>query len=272
MELTVEIIKMAQSILNEKGLKAGSVDGIAGTSTIKALNRVKEIPKTWSKEKKITALIQLYAKDRGIDPGKIDGLWGIRTLEAFNQLKHQLLFGFTEEPWRPEEVTRPVNPNSWPLQTLNELNRFYGYASPSGNRQITSIVLPYHMLLAWDESVTIKKISCHKKVKDSISVVLEKALEHYGMSGLKELRLNCFGGCLNYRPMRGGTMLSTHSWGIALDFDPMNNQLKWGRDKASLAKPDYQKWWELWESEGWVSLGRQRNYDWMHVQATKLIS
>jgi len=272
MELTVDIIKMAQSILNDKNLKAGKVDGIFGKSTITALNRVKEIPKSWNKEKKITALIQLYAKERGIDPGKIDGLWGIRTLEAFNQLKHQLLFGFTEQPWRPEEVIHAANPNNWPMQTLQALNNFYGVAAPSGNRQISSFTLPYSMYLAWDPKVIIRRISCHKKVKESVLVVLENALAHYGISGLKELRLNNFGGCFNYRAMRGGTMLSTHSWGIALDFDPMNNQLKWGRDKASFSKPEYNKWWECWESEGWVSLGRQRNYDWMHVQASKLIS
>lgn len=30
--------------------------------------------------------------------------------------------------------------------------------------------------------------------------------------------------------------------------------------------------WKCWEEEGWVSLGRQRNYDRMHVQAAKLNS
>ena len=41
MELTVDIIKMAQSILNEKGLKAGSVDGILGKTNLNSLNRFK---------------------------------------------------------------------------------------------------------------------------------------------------------------------------------------------------------------------------------------
>ena len=29
-------------------------------------------------------------------------------------------------------------------------------------------------------------------------------------------------------------------------------------------------WWRIWEEQGWTSLGRVRNFDWMHVQATKL--
>ena len=70
--------------------------------------------------------------------------------------------------------------------------------------------------------------------------------------------------------MRGGTRLSTHAWGIAIDWDPERNQLKWGRDRAAFADAAYEPWWQAWESEGWVSLGRERNFDWMHVQAARL--
>ncbi|MCB1809828.1 MAG: M15 family peptidase, partial [Candidatus Competibacteraceae bacterium] len=70
--------------------------------------------------------------------------------------------------------------------------------------------------------------------------------------------------------MRGGSNWSAHSWGIALDWDPEHNQLKWMHDQASLASSDYDDWWRFWEEEGWVSLGRSRNFDWMHVQAAKL--
>jgi len=70
--------------------------------------------------------------------------------------------------------------------------------------------------------------------------------------------------------MRGGNSWSMHSWGIAIDFDASRNQLRWGREKAVLAKPVYDAWWKAWEDEGWVSLGQERNYDWMHVQAARL--
>ena len=84
------------------------------------------------------------------------------------------------------------------------------------------------------------------------------------------MRLDLWGGCLNVRKMRGGSRYSMHSWGIAIDYDPGKNRLKWGRDRAAFAKPEYDTWWRLWEEEGWVSLGRTRNFDWMHVQAAKL--
>jgi hypothetical protein len=70
--------------------------------------------------------------------------------------------------------------------------------------------------------------------------------------------------------MRGGSAWSTHAWGIAIDWNPSSNKLKWGREQATLARPEYDAWWDIWEEEGWLSLGRARNYDWMHVQAARL--
>jgi hypothetical protein len=50
----------------------------------------------------------------------------------------------------------------------------------------------------------------------------------------------------------------------------MRNQLNFGRDRATLDHTDYDFWWHTWEDEGWVSLGRSRNFDWMHIQAARL--
>lgn len=66
--------------------------------------------------------------------------------------------------------------------------------------------------------------------------------------------------------MRG----SLHSWGIAIDFDPERNALNWDHTKARLARPDAEDFWKIWEAEGWVNLGRSRDFDWMHVQAARL--
>jgi hypothetical protein len=48
--------------------------------------------------------------------------------------------------------------------------------------------------------------------------------------------------------------------------NPEQNQLRWGKDRAVFAKPEYDKFWEIVEKHGGVSLGRERNYDWMHFQ------
>jgi hypothetical protein len=70
--------------------------------------------------------------------------------------------------------------------------------------------------------------------------------------------------------MRGGDRWSMHSWGIAIDFDPTRNSLHADHTQARLAQPDCNEFWRIWEDEGWVSLGRARDFDWMHVQAARL--
>ena len=67
--------------------------------------------------------------------------------------------------------------------------------------------------------------------------------------------------------MRGSsTTTSTHAWGVAVDVDPERNQLRWDKSRAKLALPEYEPWWKIVESYGATSLGRRRNYDWMHFQ------
>ena len=126
------------------------------------------------------------------------------------------------------------------------------------------------MVLAWDLDSKVTQITCHEKVHDSLKRIFENTLSHYGIDTIKELRLDRFGGCLNVRKMRGGSSWSIHSWGAAIDIDPDRNQLKWGRDRAFLARPEYEPFWKIVESEGWTSLGKARNYDWMHLQACSL--
>ena len=152
-----------------------------------------------------------------------------------------------------------------PLQDYKSMVAFYG---PVGENQ-TSIVLPYPMVLAWDANVTIKRMTCHAKCADAFEQIFEDALAAYGAKELKRLRLDQFGGCLNVRKMRGGKAWSIHSWGAAIDLDPDRNQLRWGRDKAAFAKREYEEFWRIVESSGGVSLGREKNYDWMHFQMAR---
>ena len=59
---------------------------------------------------------------------------------------------------------------------------------------------------------------------------------------------------------------SMHAWGIAVDLDPINNQLRWGKDRASFARPEFEPFWKIVEANGATSLGRAQNRDWMHYQ------
>jgi hypothetical protein len=145
--------------------------------------------------------------------------------------------------------------------------RYYGDV---GTNQ-TTLKLPWNMVLAWDTKKVISSFSVHEKVHDSMLRCFQRIGDAYPDPGVRrKLGIDLWGGCLNVRQMRGGSSWSMHSWGIAIDFDPDRNQMYWGKDKARLAKEDCETFWRIWEEEGAVSLGRARNFDWMHVQFSRL--
>jgi hypothetical protein len=258
-------IKIVQRLLQEKGLYDGIIDGIAGPVTMRGLARFEELHMQWSKSRQLIGFIQIAANEKNIDAGPVDGLWGPRTQAAFEELSFVIEHGQTQPLWRPEEITVP-NPNEWPLQHSPEFNQIYG-GRGSG---LKTVDLPYEMNLSWRLYTRVRRVTCHEKISESLLRVLQKVCDTYSESEIRQLRLNHFGGGYNNRKMRNGSLWSMHAWGIAFDFDPNRNQLTWGRDKAAFSHPDYNEWWNCWEEEGWVSLGRRRNFDWMHIQAARL--
>lgn len=164
------------------------------------------------------------------------------------------------EPSRPPKIVRTAFPHQ------RDVPSFYGAV---GSHQ-TLIKPVWPMVLAWDKSTSVNKISLHEKVAPSAQRCMEAALAAYDLDGIKKLGLDLWGGSLNVRKMRGGSNWSMHAWGIALDFDPDRNQLRQDHTTARLAKPDAKLWFEIWEAAGWTSLGRSRDMDWMHVQAASI--
>jgi hypothetical protein len=158
---------------------------------------------------------------------------------------------------------------NWPKQSTADLTKFFG---PAGSPACTagSVMLPFPFVIAWDTSQRITRISCHQKVVAPLTAIYAQAAAHYGEKRFRQLRLDRFGGCYNFRKMRGGSRLSTHAWGIAVDHDPERNQLKWGPDRAAFAAPDYEGFWRIVEAQGAVSLGRARGFDFMHFQFARL--
>ena len=259
------IIEFIQSLLKSRGLYRGIVDGKAGPKTRAALDKIPSLDPVWPLTRKLTAFIQLACLENGISPLDVDGFWGPATDHAYGQLVYLKAHGRLPDPWRPEERAYH-NPNEWPVQYTPAFDGFYG---PKGSG-LRPIDLPYPHRLSWDKVSIIHSFPCHGKVHPSLTRILSRVVDHYGIEEIRRLRLDLWGGCYDERPVRGGTRWSMHSWGIAVDYDPDNNRLEWGRDRAAFSRPEYCKWWEIWEEEGWVSLGRARNFDWMHVQAARL--
>jgi len=265
--------KSLQEVLKSTGLYTGKIDGLIGRKSAAAIERYLDTQapnsawKRWGLSRRKVAVAQLVYKSLGIEAGAVDGLMGPQTRHAQESWLHLSRTGKMPENWRddvPETKSPKPVKNNWPTQ--RGVPRFFG---KPGSSQVR-LEMPYTMRIAWNLRQSINSFSCHSKVHDSMSRVFHAVHEHYGYAEIKKLRLDLFGGCLNVRKMRGGSAWSMHAWGIAVDIDPAHNRLRWGRDKASLDGSAYDAWWAAWEAEGWTSLGRARNYDWMHSQAARL--
>jgi hypothetical protein len=178
------------------------------------------------------------------------------------------------------------------------LNEVYGNPRGEGGKlseswraaNIVAMPIPWpapfnKMRLAWDMDEAVRTIAIHRLAAPSLSAVLkeiwdesravikkrdgfEETSEYYDRQTMDYLRkqgLDLYGGGFNYRLKRGGSTLSTHSWGCAIDLDPERN----GMGDTTPAMPIFAR--TLFENAGWVWGGRWKgkNCDGMHFQLAK---
>lgn len=245
--------KELQELLNSFGYDAGNPDDNYG--------------------KRTTAAVKAFQTRNGLH---VDGLAGPLTWKALLGNPKPAFDG--PAPDRSIQVAPPVativrGPLTWPRQV--DVARVFG---APGNPKCTAgtVKLPIAFRLAWDLDTKVNSFRCHELVAASMTRIFNRAVDHYGESAYRRLRLDLFGGCYNLRQMRGGSAWSMHSFGIAVDLDPERNALKSGRvatasaPAATFARPEYVPFWEIVESEGAISLGRERDFDWMHFQFARL--
>ena len=149
------------------------------------------------------------------------------------------------------------------MLNTKQIIQIYGQPNQQGS-YLTTIQLPFPMRLAWDKKTTVNKMRVHKKVAQDFIDVFNELLQVYGLAKIQELGIDLFGGCFNFRAMRGGSDYSRHSWGIAIDLDPERNQLKTPYLKSNFSKQEYKKLHEIFEKHGFINLGKQKGYDAMH--------
>ena len=156
--------------------------------------------------------------------------------------------------------------NLWPTQAeVRSGKSIFGKAGDESN--LVNIKPAYPLYFDGKKCQTIR---VHRLIAPVVENALADILEHYGPDRIKELGLDQYSGSFNYRAVKNGSSLSMHAWGIALDFAAATNALNTHKPKATLSRPECAKFWEIWESYGAVSLGRQKDYDWMHLQFARL--
>lgn len=259
-------VSAAQTFLTALGYYDAGIDGDAGPKTMAAVEIVRrngaEIPNSWSNDRQAIAALQHGLNLAGFEAGVVDGLWGPNTQGAYEQWSGDF------DGWeRPDEATPSSTRAAWPRQ--RDMSSFFG---PAGSSRATAgkCQLPFPFVIAWNTSQKVSRFSCHELVAAPMTKIFAKAAAHYGEDRFRELRLDRFGGCYNNRNKRGGRTKSTHAFGIAVDLDPERNQLRWNRHRAAFAGSEYDAFWRIVESEGAVSLGRSRDFDWMHFQFARL--
>ena len=152
------------------------------------------------------------------------------------------------------------------MMTTQQIIKKYGEPNETGAGYLVTINLPYPMRIAWDIDSQVRTMRCHRLVADKFLAVFQELLEVYGYDKIKELGIDLFGGCFNFRNKRNGTSPSRHSWGIAIDLDPARNTLKETKRTARFARPEYKPMIDIFYKHGFISLGIEKDYDWMHFE------
>lgn len=149
------------------------------------------------------------------------------------------------------------NPNPWPSSDPASLNRYFGNA---GDESILTPMPLVGLGIQYD-GAPVKVIRCNKLVAASLHRVLEAIA-----AGPHADILTRYAGCYNYRVMRGGSSLSCHAWGVAIDLDPDNNGNLTPWPKVATMPFEVI---EAFAREGWLSAGAFWGRDGMHFQATR---
>ncbi|EPX78771.1 M15 family metallopeptidase [Salipiger mucosus] len=273
-----DTIRIIQRRLAELGHYSDEIDGIRGDKTHAAVHLAMtglgaDVPADWpewSEKRQTIGFLQHYCWSKEIDAGRIDGWWGPQTEFAAWALAQLLETGAV--PTFRDITPSEANPNGWPDE--GGVTAFYGpHGATDWSRpppKLVKVTSPYPFKIAWNLAQKRSFLWAHERTADSLARVLKEIFRHYGEAEIDRLSINVFSGDYNPRKKRGSAhQWSMHSWGIAYDFDDQNNKLRWGADRARFARPDYEAFWNIWEAEGWVSLGRTENRDWMHVQAAR---
>jgi hypothetical protein len=100
-----------------------------------------------------------------------------------------------------------------------------GHASPTWeSRNLTYVYPPFPMRMG---DIPITRVKVHKLVAGELDSILKEIWAgcNEDIETIKKLHIDRYSGAYNYRAKRGGSSLSMHAYGVAIDFDASNNMM-----------------------------------------------
>jgi hypothetical protein len=168
-------------------------------------------------------------------------------------------------------MTATDEQKKWPHEDTAALDAFYG--DPRGRNGLVSPTWYSNNIIRWtppynmyysEGHVPLKTLLIHKKCKPAFDAAFTEVYNFFKVDGVVEQRLNISGGTYNFRLMRGGSKLSVHAYGIAIDMDPEHNPFPHHWTPNGISK-DFVA---IMEKHGFYWRGTNGDIDPMHFQLT----
>jgi len=130
-----------------------------------------------------------------------------------------------------------------------------GSVAASWAARMVLVPMPVPLPLGWDRSLFAGRVRVNRAIEEVVRETFLDLAELWG-------RLRTFDGGYTFRLMRGGSRLSSHGYGAALDFDAPWNKL--GRPPTM--DPEIVR---VFGRHGWTWGGKWKRPDGMHFQFGK---
>lgn len=178
-------------------------------------------------------------KEIGTEP---DGMWGAKSQKACKEYLIRLA----------------GSRNRFPKDKDSNILAYYG--QPGDHHAVMIDVAELDIKYGQSK---VNRIKCHEKVAYSLQDILYEINDSPYKSVLNE-----YMGVYNQRHQRGGTRLSRHSWGIAIDIGTTGNgnTTRWPQDALMPFGVMC-----IFARYGWTPAGVFWGRDAMHFQATKMV-
>ena len=272
-----------QRLLAAAGYYRDKIDGLLGVKSreaaFKILDRHTKLHRAnraWSNQRVVIAACQIVLLYAGYDPGTIDGYLGNNTREAFNDWSAAIS---TQGPRQLDQT--PVDtytPGKSPFPSQAGCVSFYGKPGLTGSTEdkamqalLVDVVFPIPFRIDYNLDQKATRMRLHKKCAESAQKAINQTINFYGEDQFRKLGLDRFAGSYMPRLMRGSSKtFSMHAYGCAHDWYAAPNGLTTRCPQALFCGEEYQPFFDIWEANGWTSLGRAIGRDWMHLQAASL--